>query len=185
MGIQIPTRVRFMNRSEYALVKRVVGDTLPWRRTIIITNGAGESGRAFTIPLSFATAVFGSAIAPLLAPLILAQSFLFSIANAGYLMNVGNDFNDMSVHNQRLLVHETMHVWQGNNSFFAQSYVYNSALNQCLSGGGAYNFTPGQNWHSYNVEQQASIVEHWFVNGESTSDVLFPYVRDFVRKGKA
>jgi hypothetical protein len=185
MGIQIPTRVRFMNRSEYALVKRVMGNTLPWRRQIIMTNGAGESGRAFTIPISFASAVFGSAIAPLLAPIILAQSYLTSVVNAGFLMNVGTHYNDMSVHNPTLLVHETMHAWQGHNSLFAQSYVYNSAINQCISGGSAYNFTPGQNWHSYNVEQQASIVEKWFANGESTTDVLFPYVRDYVRQGKA
>jgi hypothetical protein len=181
MGIKAPTKARFMSSVEYELVTRVIGNNLPNRRLIIITNGLGLGGAAFTIPTSLWKTIAATAALGVLGPFI---GYASSYDNLGYLMNVGTTA-DLTTYDPKLLVHETMHVWQGYISLFSQSYVFNSATNQCLSGQAAYNFTPGQNWHSYNVEQQASIVEQWFVNGESTSDVLFPYVRDFVRKGKA
>jgi hypothetical protein len=53
-----------------------------------------------------------------------------SVLNLAYLMNVGSSYNTLGVGDQRLLVHETTHVWQGKNSTFAMSYVFSSVLNQ-------------------------------------------------------
>ncbi len=39
-----------------------------------------------------------------------------------------------------------------------------------------------QDWGSYNVEQQASIVEDWFKNGSREDDPRFRYIRDNIRK---
>jgi hypothetical protein len=183
--ITIPSQVRFMNSDEYDIVKRVTGDTLPWRVRIIVTDGAGAEGRPFTIPTSLVTTLLGSAASGFLAPLAAFAGYVGSVTNLGYLMNVGSAYSDMSGSNQDLLVHESTHVWQGKNSFFAQSYVYNSCISQCLRGGRAYHYSAGLEWSSYNVEQQASIVEDWYMSGEPTSGDLWPYIRDHVREGDA
>lgn len=78
-----------------------------------------------------------------------------------------------------LLVHELVHVWQyqrgglvGVNSILTgQTYDY------LLGSSG----TPYKSWESFNVEQQAQIVEDWYRQGMSSSDRRFPYIRDCVR----
>ncbi|HUF04364.1 MAG TPA: hypothetical protein VMM38_09340 [Aridibacter sp.] len=174
-----------MNSTEYDIVESVYGDTLPWRIRIIITDGLGGYNRPFTIPTSLVTTVLGSAASGFLASIASVAGYLASVVNAGYLMNVGSAYPDMSTANTDLLVHETAHVWQGKNSIFAQSYVYNSALNQCLRGTGAYTYTAGSPWGNYNAEQQASIIEHWHGAGMPTSGDLWPYICDHVREGDA
>ena len=112
------------------------------------------------------------------------------IVNAGYLVNVGPAaYSDLSVGRRKnLLVHELTHVWQGANSNSSMTYVTNSVMSQCKSNFGpgartsAYNYRPGSNWSAYNAEQQASIVEDWFVAGKLESGPLWPYVRDRVRR---
>ena len=99
-------------------------------------------------------------------------------------MNVGEKYDSLTSTARNLLAHETTHVWQGKNSTFALSYVFNSVYNQCVLSD-AYAYTPGQAWSSYNVEQQARIVENWYMNGESTSSDLYHYITDNVRKGDA
>lgn len=183
--ITVPTKARLMSSAEYDIVERVTDDTLPWRIRIIVTNGAGASGRPFTIPTSLVPTILGAAAAPFMAPVIAVVGYLGSAINLAYLMNVGSAYDDMSVRNTDLLVHESMHVWQGKNSVFALSYVFDSCLNQCLRGSAAYRYTAGESWSDYNVEQQASIVEDWYVSGEPESGDLWPYVRDHVREGDA
>ncbi len=184
MGIQIPTKIRKINLSEYAICTRVMGDTLPYRIRILITNSAGVDGRAFTIPTSLISTILGMPATGFFGGV--ALGYLASAINLAYLINVGDDYDKLSGTKQDLLVHETMHVWQGKNSTFALSYVYNSIYNQCVVGN-AYDYKSkiGDNWDTFNVEQQAQIVEEWFRNGEKESDVLFPYIRDYVRKGVA
>ena len=185
MSIKVPTAVRLMNPTEYGIVERVFGDTLPYRARIVITNGAGLENRPFTIPTSLVRTILGSAAVPFLAPVTAFFGYLTSFVNLGYLINVGSAYADMSSRNADLLVHETAHVWQGKNSLLSQSYVYNSAINQCVRGDSAYDYTAGSNWHAYNAEQQAQIVEHWFEAGEPTSGDLWPYIQDHIRKGDA
>jgi hypothetical protein len=125
-----------------------------------------------------AGAALGSAVGAI-------AGLLGSITNLGYIMSVGQvAYRGMSSSNQDLLVHETAHVWQGKNSTFALSYVFGSAISQCIQGTGAYSYTAGQAWGSYNPEQQASIIEDWYKAGESGAHALYPYIRDYVRKGK-
>lgn len=117
-------------------------------------------------------------------------SQLAGVVNLGYIVSVGpGAYPDMSVTHRALLVHELAHVWQGSNSKSSTTYVNNSIMNQCradLTIGGtrtAYDYTPGSNWRTYNAEQQASIIEHWYNSGMPTSGALWPYIRDYVRKG--
>lgn len=159
MNITLPTSARFMSSAEHLLVSRVYGHTLPWRQRIIVTNGAGVDNRPFTIPTSLIRVLLGAAASGFLAPITAAIGSLTTFINLGYLMNVGSAYTNFDTNHRGLLVHETAHVWQGKNSTLAMSYVFDSCLNQCLRGGGAYTYTAGGDWKDYKVEQQASIVE--------------------------
>ena len=86
-----------------------------------------------------------------------------------YMINVGGDYPNLTANDdrKRLLIHELTHVWQGQHLV---PFMLNSAAHQSLSAinnGGdtapAYSYTVGKSWGQYNVEQQASIVEHWYM----------------------
>jgi hypothetical protein len=79
------------------------------------------------------------------------------------------------------LIHELTHVWQGHNSAFAPGYIFNSLWHQAVDSD-AYAYTAGQPWGDYNAEQQAHLVEDWYHRGCLTSDPLFPYIRDHIRR---
>jgi len=194
-GVQLPTKIRFMDPPEYALVTRVFGNTLPFRHRILITDAAGLDGRPFTIPttligeiLSVSPALFFGALGTSMACSGLAVEYLASsVINLAYLINVGRAYAYGSLAARPiagLLVHETTHVWQGKNSTFALSYVFNSLYNQRVLAD-AYAYSPNRDWHSYNVEQQAKIVEDWFMGGEPTSGDLYPYIANNIQKGDA
>src|SRR5439155_22552744 len=110
-----------------------------------------------------------------------------------YTLNLGpNGFRD-AVRSQgarELLIHELTHVWQGQNSTIGFGYMLSSIGAQCKSfvttGGfdAAYAVVPGKSWDDYNCEQQATIVEQWYGNGLSTTDPLYPFIRDHIRPGK-
>lgn len=74
-----------------------------------------------------------------------------------------------SMSNQTL-IHELAHIWQYQTK--GNAYISDSAFHQVaaiLATGDrnaaySYNIVPGQSIHSYTAEQQAMIVEHYFVN---------------------
>jgi hypothetical protein len=171
-----------MSEPEYTIVSRVFGDTIPYRFRIIITNAAGKDGRAFTIPSSLLSLIPGVVPGDFIGAI--GVGYLSSFVNLAYLINVGSDYDKLTTSARNVLVHETCHVWQGKNSTFALSFVFNSIYNQCVVGS-AYTYAPGRPWGDYNVEQQASIVEDWYVAGESTGSPLYHYITDTVRKGDA
>jgi hypothetical protein len=176
MEIKRPTKYREMSASEYSIVTGVFGNTLPSRMRIIITDGAGMDGRAFTIPTSLVTSILGTTLARIISD---------ACVMGDYLMNVGRDYNNLNTSQQELLVHETTHVWQGHNSTFSVGYVFSSVYNQVRFGGAAYKYTAGRPWRDYNAEQQASIVSDWFALGKPNSGPLYPYIVNHVRKGDA
>jgi hypothetical protein len=193
-----------MNAAEWEIVTRVYGDTLPYRWRIFLTDALAMDDRAFTIPTSLLSTLPAAITATLTggllagpagalfgAELAAGAGWIGSRINLGYVMGVGPDgYAGMDGRNERLLVHETAHAWQGRNSTFALSYVFGSVRSQCrawLTKGSfnrAYDYEPGARWGSYNPEQQAHLIEDWFGNGESTADERWPYIRDYVREGK-
>lgn len=188
-NIQLPTKIRWMSDPEYKIVSDVFQDTIPYKIRILITNAAGEDGRPFTIPTSLIPTILGMSqgaftlnVAEFLGSA--AGGYIGSIINLAYLINAGDEYDSLVTTSQDTLVHETTHVWQGKNSTFALSYVFNSIYSQCTLAN-AYAYSPGQPWKSYNVEQQASIVEDWYTGGESTTSNLYPYITNNVRKGDA
>jgi len=195
--MKAPTKVRLLRDAEWKIVERVfTADKLPYRWRLLVTDGAGADGRAFTIPTSLLTtaapvAFFAAVMKnPLITAIVAVGSAavgtVFSFANAGYIMSVGPDFYDdltaIDIDNQyldaqALLVHETTHAWQGRNSKLALSYVWGSVISQCrgaASGGttsAAYKYTLGTPWKDMNPEHQAKLVEDWFwQDEESTKD---------------
>jgi hypothetical protein len=87
-------------------------------------------------------------------------------------------------------IHELTHVWQGHHSSFAWAYMIESMVAQghaIITQGNrnrAYDYTPGEPWENYNVEQQALIVQDWYRNGMSTDDPLFTYIANHIRAGR-
>ncbi len=182
MGIQIPTKIRVMNLREYAVVTKVFGNTLPYRQRIWMTNGLGLNDRPFTIPTSLISTVLATAVA---GPLGLLGGYATSSVNLGYMINIGSKYTSIVDNDPGLLVHETTHVWQGKNSVNSLDYVFNSCLNQCLGNAYDYKSKIGNAWHTFNVEQQAQIVEDWYGSGEPTSGDLWDYIENHLRKGDA
>jgi hypothetical protein len=80
-------------------------------------------------------------------------------------------------------IHELTHVWQYQHRSYSGSYIFDSAAAQALHGDDAYQYEPGKPWDSYNAEQQAHIVQDWYVLGlnDDPNDPLFPYIRDVIR----
>ncbi|MCP5426153.1 MAG: hypothetical protein H6970_13955 [Gammaproteobacteria bacterium] len=196
----VPTKARYLNAEEWKIVQRVFGDTLPAYSRIIITNGAMGEDRAIVLSTSAITSVLGSAAATAILGVVgtlvgQAALYLTSFLNLGYLINVGpaayrdlSNWVDQTRDDDaegRLLVHEMTHVWQGKHSAFALTYLYDSLYHNCTEGRKAYKYQAGKHWSSYHAEQQAMIVQDWYISGEWESGDLWPYIRDHVRKGKA
>lgn len=123
-------------------------------------------------------------------------------------------------------IHELCHVWQGENGVWPTFYMGQSVWAQLTSGirdiwekrewrgwgehrSTAYSFPAsaiGRDWSTFNVEQQASLVESWYIperervvqigggrvrthdfgpgvhgGGGSAHDARFPYIRDVIR----
>jgi len=87
-------------------------------------------------------------------------------------------------------IHELTHVWQGYHSGLGWEYMVESMVAQghaVITQGNrnrAYDYKPGEPWDSYNVEQQALLVQDWFRNGMSTDDDRYTYIVNNIRAGK-
>jgi len=71
------------------------------------------------------------------------------------------------------------HVWQFHHGIGVKSGSIIARL------GAGYNYTRGEPWINYNVEQQASIVEDWNKDrkgGGGEDQELFPYIHYVIRK---
>lgn len=168
-----------MSLIEHGIVKLVLGEKFPSRYRVWITNACSEDDRAFVLPTSAITTVFSSVFG---LP-GLAVAYLASATNVGYLINVGSRYGDLvsSRERQRLLVHESVHVWQGYNDVFANSFFAEAMFCHVTQSEEAYKFAPGEEWSSYNPEQQAMIVQNWFLAGMPESGPLWPYIKENFR----
>ena len=151
-------QIRQLTSAEISLINSVFGRTVNTSQ-VRVTDTVGASGRPWTTNSP---------------PL--------------YTINVGGVYSSLASSAPRLLIHEIAHVWQGQHGV---PFMSNSAVHQTLSAianggdvGGAYSFRPGTQWSTYNVEQQASIIEDWFGTGMSKGSNLYPYIRDNVRTGQ-
>lgn len=165
---------RLLNEAEIALARQVFENQLPYDKVHIasyyLPNNDG-------VPVTVAS----------------VSSLIPKRSLRSYTIYFGRDVFENGADQPRTrdtLIHELTHVWQGHHSLFAWEYMIESMIAQghaILTQGNrnrAYDYEPGKPWDDYNVEQQANIVEDWFINGMRTDDRLFPYIANHIRAGR-
>ena len=94
----------------------------------------------------------------------------------------------------QLFIHELVHAWQIDATFFLPGLMCGAILNQATTLFGNMDIylygNPDRAFGEFNLEQQASIVDEWFgANGkmqtgnrqESEDSPYFRYIRDNIR----
>ncbi|MGH6614967.1 peptidoglycan-binding domain-containing protein [Sphingomonas sp.] len=192
-------RLRLLSAQERSLASSVYGTSLPYDRVYISDWKIGST-------------------AVTLAGVNLADGrFIYRICWPQGFLNIMN-----SLALRTTLIHELCHVWQGHHGVWPTFYMGQSILDQIEEGvrdiikkreyrrwdehrSGAYTLHGddwGKKWSEFGVEQQASLVESWFLSepdrrrlkwdfgpgviggGASPLDPRFPYIRDVIRVGK-
>jgi outer membrane protein OmpA-like peptidoglycan-associated protein len=166
---------RGLNHQETLLASEVFHATLPPLTTVGITDGLGQDSQIWTVDR--ASFDFLQSAPPR------------SLDRLDYLINFGEAVRwDLSVvttlsvavpgypwRARDIFVHEMTHVWQFHRGMGVKS-------GSLLGGGSGY--TKGKPWITYNVEQQATVVEHW--NRDRThggeDHEFFPYIHYIIRK---
>jgi hypothetical protein len=162
-----PYAERFLSDPEKDLARRVFEETLPYG-AIYLSNGLGLERRAYTIPH----------------PLHLG-SYVIHIGPAAFPDATDSSVSMLGQTVDAVFIHELTHVWQGANRRHAFDYVLDSVYNQIRFGSEAYDLNQDdvgtKKWSEFNAEQQAMIVENWYVGGMSESDKAFTYIKDNIR----
>lgn len=167
---------RLMNDQEWEMAQYIFRGTLADRSEIVLTNLGGLDGAAFVYP-GTTGAIF---------------------------VNLGRRYvHNATIPDGAVLIHELTHVWQARQRLLAQIFLY-SGIGLQVTEDDPYPFAPGGQWSSYNIEQQASIVEAWArgataltksgsshffdlgARGRFTiGSPLFRYINGNIRRGKA
>lgn len=158
---------RLLSDPEKDLARKVFEETLPYG-SIYLSNGLGRQRRAYTIPH----------------PLHLG-SYVIHIGPAAFPDATNSAVSMLGQTVDAVFIHELTHVWQGVNRRHAFDYVFDSVYNQVRFGSEAYDLNQEdvgtKKWKEFNAEQQAMIVENWYVGGMVESDPAFTYIRDNIR----
>ena len=169
---------RLLSPTEQALVVRIfTRSTLPALDTIAICDGLGKDGSPWTdmtpetVPGLRGHSSFqlnlGDAAHQDLTLKHPVNLYDPHVMTSCFVSGIAGTLSD-------LLVHEMTHVWQYHNVRTRIGLWISHFF-------GDYDFTAGGSWDSYDVEQQASIVEKWYHDGEKKTDQLYPYIRLVVR----
>jgi hypothetical protein len=165
---------RLLKESEVEFARQVFGDRLPYGKVRLAS---------FYLPGNQGT------------PVTLASfSSLIPVRRLrGYTIYFGPEVFDEGADRPGVrdtFIHELTHVWQGFHGLLGWEYMVQSVFAQgyaILTQGNrnrAYDYKPGAPWTSYNVEQQALLVEHWFSNGMSADDERYTYIANHIRAGR-
>lgn len=146
-----PDKFRALRQAEIDLARQVFRNTLPYKR-IFITDELGASNRPY---LNIVDAEgWGT-----------GDYYYLYMGSIGYAD--ATSFSLMPHDNDKVrncFIHELTHVWQAYQD--NKTPLLRSVVNQvCAAGNGsydAYSYELGYDWDSYNVEQQAMLVEDWF-----------------------
>ena len=166
---------RPLNEDEVVLARQVFADQLPYDK-IYIANFFLPGNERECVPVTVAS---GTAFIP-----------IKSLTE--YTIYFGPEVFRDGAHTARTrntFIHELTHVWQGYHSTFSWAYMVNSMLSQGRAlvvhrdRNRAYEFKAGRRWGSYNVEQQASMVEKWFEEGMRPEHELYTYIAENIRAG--
>ena len=153
---------RPMSAAEVQLAEKVFGSELPYGN-VILTNLSMIGGRAFTAP-----GVDGK-----------------TYCNLGTAYNNTLGGNGTYPAPGELMIHELTHAWQIAHNSFVPGFACSGVVNQVnyVMGDDIYAYgSAGPPWSSFNLEQQATIVNQWFggdgnSNGQGAMNKNNPYYR--------
>jgi hypothetical protein len=166
---------RPINEDEVTLARRVFADQLPYDK-IYIANFFLPGNERVAV-----TVASGTELIPIKALTEYTIYFGPEVFRDGA--------HAHSARTRNTFIHELTHVWQGHHSTFSWSYMVNSMFSQGRAlivhrdRDRAYDFEAGCRWDSYNVEQQASMVEKWFEEGMRPEHELYTYIAENIRAG--
>lgn len=165
---------RLLKQSEMDLARQVFEDQLPYNKVHLASYYLpGNRG----VPVTLASV---SSLIP-----------VRSMRN--YTIYFGPEVFDGGADQPRFadtLIHELTHVWQGYHGGLGWEYMVESMIAQghaVITQGDrnrAYDYEPGAAWRSYNVEQQARLVQDWFRRGMKTDDERYIYIAEHIRAGR-
>jgi hypothetical protein len=160
--MRLSRKMRNLSSAEKALAKDVFGNSLPnWER-IFITDGLGPIP-GYDNP--FADEILG------VFRLNLGPEIYPDATKTKYYNGYGRY--------DAIFIHEMTHVWQYHKGYWV---VLRSAWANSRFGAG-YEYKSGDTWDSYNVEQQAHLVEDWYMEGKKKTDSRFIYIDKIIRPG--
>lgn len=144
---RVSSKSRQISQEEYDLAKVVFKSSIPPRNKIIITNQAGLDGRAYVFPR-------------------IDGSISINVREINFNNLIRSPHDRFTF--ESTFIHEMVHVCQcyfwGQDKFILNA-VRDSLYNECC--GDAYDYTDDgtlrNNFKDYKLEQQASIVEEWYV----------------------
>lgn len=178
--------IRSLRESERNLLMTVFGHSVPADQ-ILIASFCGPTGRPMCVSGLVFQWVVASACPPLL-PLMMVGSLAIKL-HSKYILCLGpNGYNDAINYRMKYitvmdpdgvarrgaqrvpgeaLVHEFAHAWQGIHYVLAQQYMCDSILEQTAhtfqkDSAYYYYYKEYKQFHEYNAEQQANIVEDWY-----------------------
>lgn len=155
----IGAKSRELTANEHQFATATFGDNMPPRDQILINDSIGPDNRPYVFPR------FDGKIT----------------------MNLGPGlYNDPVATNVGTFVHELTHVWQVHHSGDVVWIAAGLAAQVCNSlGKSTYDpGPPGRPFGDYNLEQQATIVQRWYVRDrQSETSQWYPYIRDNIRQG--
>jgi hypothetical protein len=161
---------RGLSEAEKSLARRVFADSLPYD-SVYLSNEIGLEQRQYTIPR-----------------LSHKGSFVINIGPRIYADATDSSVIDNEQSGDAIFIHELTHVWQGVHRKSPFDYIGDSVYNQLRYRDKAYAVDSARvgasAWDSFNAEQQATIVEDWYIAGMKESDPAFVYIRDHIRAGK-
>lgn len=186
VAVDLLIKHRQMRDDEIEFANKVFRGTIP-RDRVTLTNMLGVGNRPFTIPSIGDTILVN-----------LGAGFDDPVHYAGF----GDpDKPDIKQGAGQLFIHELTHVWQIDNSQFLPGLICEGLSLQATTLGGnmgIYRYGPaGPAFSTFNLEQQAKIVDQWFAGGgqqavddagrimgpaeESDRNPYFRYIRDNIR----
>ena len=192
---------RPLRPSELRIARAVFGESLPLDR-VVVSSLSGLGGRPFTIP---GTMLMGAGLkVPGLQPILelwwfvrgLQNKYILFLGADGYNhpFNWARDKGDKTYlpagalvkhRDGATLIHELTHVWEGHYGSMPWGYVFGSLWKQCAcipTGGSAYAVTAGSQWNSYGPEQQARLIESYYIltGGGPVMDPVAQQYEDYV-----
>ena len=164
--MRIARNFRDLLATEITEADKVFGDSLPAYRKIQITDALGPLP---TLDNPYTDELMSG----MLYTINVGPEIYADLTRGKTLSGYGIDRN--------IFIHEMTHVWQ---YYHGYSVILGSAWANTFGAG--YTYTNGQAWGSYNVEQQAQLVEDWYnakIGNLSRVDLRFVYIDKIIRPG--